>query len=72
MARGPIKAHARPRRPAKIGRSKTKGKIKDAAKSDSVRKSPKKALSGDDIREIFRRFHAIEPEPKGELEHVNA
>jgi endonuclease-3 len=24
------------------------------------------------IREIFRRFHAIEPEPKGELSHVNA
>lgn len=23
------------------------------------------------VREIFRRFHAIEPEPKGELEHVN-
>lgn len=24
------------------------------------------------IREIFRRFHAAEPEPRGELEHVNA
>ena len=24
------------------------------------------------IREIFRRLHALEPEPKGELEHVNA
>jgi len=24
------------------------------------------------IAEIFRRFHAAEPEPKGELEHVNA
>ena len=24
------------------------------------------------IREIFRRFHAAEPEPKGELDHVNA
>jgi len=23
------------------------------------------------IREIFRRFHAIDPEPEGELEHVN-
>jgi endonuclease-3 len=23
-------------------------------------------------REVFRRFHAAEPEPKGELEHVNA
>ena len=25
-----------------------------------------------EIREIFRRFHAREPEPKGELEHRNA
>ncbi len=24
------------------------------------------------IREIFRRFQLREPEPKGELEHVNA
>jgi endonuclease-3 len=24
------------------------------------------------IREAFRRFHALEPEPKGELEHTNA
>jgi endonuclease III len=24
------------------------------------------------IREIFRRFHTAEPEPKGELDHVNA
>lgn len=24
------------------------------------------------MKEIFRRFHAAEPEPKGELEHVNA
>ncbi|MBS1301102.1 endonuclease III [Loktanella sp. SALINAS62] len=24
------------------------------------------------IREIFRRFHAVQPEPKGELDHVNA
>lgn len=24
------------------------------------------------IREIFRRFHAAEPEPRGELDHVNA
>jgi endonuclease-3 len=26
----------------------------------------------DVVREIFRRFHAANPEPKGELEHVNA
>jgi endonuclease III len=29
-------------------------------------------LSDADVREFFRRLHAIEPEPKGELEHVNA
>lgn len=27
---------------------------------------------GTETAEIFRRLHAIEPEPKGELEHVNA
>jgi endonuclease III len=30
-----------------------------------------KALSSADVSEIFRRFHAAVPEPKGELEHVN-
>jgi endonuclease III len=29
-------------------------------------------LSDADLVEFFRRLHAIEPEPKGELEHVNA
>ena len=31
-----------------------------------------KQLDYHTIREIFTRFHAVEPEPKGELEHVNA
>ncbi|MDW3117738.1 MAG: endonuclease III [Roseovarius pacificus] len=31
-----------------------------------------KQLDYHTIREIFTRFHAAEPEPKGELEHVNA
>ncbi|HAR54003.1 MULTISPECIES: endonuclease III [Roseovarius] len=31
-----------------------------------------KQLDYHTIREIFARFHAAEPEPKGELEHVNA
>lgn len=33
-------------------------------------KSPPRDQS--EIAEIFRRLHAIEPEPKGELEHTNA
>jgi endonuclease-3 len=45
----------------KPGKTATK-----AAKKD--RGSP---LSPSDIREIFRRFHAVSPEPKGELQSVN-
>jgi len=39
------------------------------AKRRTSRRRPK--LKTDDVREVFRRFHASEPEPKGELEHVN-
>ncbi len=28
-------------------------------------------ISDDELLEFFRRLHAIEPEPKGELEHIN-
>ncbi|MBT2129806.1 endonuclease III [Aliiroseovarius lamellibrachiae] len=30
-----------------------------------------KQMSYHDIREVFRRFHEAEPEPKGELDHTN-
>ncbi len=46
------------------------GNTKPLIKKPRVKKA--KPVSPDAIREIFRRFHAIEPEPKGELEHVNA
>ncbi len=36
------------------------------------RKSRRKKLSQAEIDEIFRRFQAANPEPKGELEYVNA
>lgn len=45
-------------------------KAKPAAKKARPKKA--KPVSPESIREIFKRFHAIEPEPKGELEHVNA
>lgn len=32
----------------------------------------RKRLSAAEIDEVFRRFHAVNPEPKGELEYVNA
>ncbi|SLN29513.1 Endonuclease III [Pseudoruegeria aquimaris] len=35
-------------------------------------KQTSKQLDYNTLRQIFARFHAQEPEPKGELEHVNA
>lgn len=34
--------------------------------------SRRKKLTPDEIEEVFRRLHAANPEPKGELEYVNA
>ncbi|MGL4240003.1 MAG: endonuclease III [Beijerinckiaceae bacterium] len=45
----------------------------EVAKANSAAKGRPPALLQDaDIAAFFRRLHAIEPEPKGELEHVNA
>ncbi|MFV0366856.1 MAG: endonuclease III [Hyphomicrobiaceae bacterium] len=45
---------------------------KTSAKAVKPRKGAFKPLSGAIVLEIFRRFHEIEPEPKGELEHSNS
>jgi endonuclease III len=45
----------------------------EVAKAAGGRKAKGPALLSDaDLAEFFRRLHAIEPEPRGELEHVNA
>jgi len=54
-----------------------KPKVKNAAKAPAAkRKAPRKkaltAYSHEELTEIFRRFKVQRPEPKGELEHVNA
>jgi endonuclease-3 len=52
-----------------------KRKSKPATASPARRpaaKAVKTAYSQDELREIFRRFSVQRPEPKGELEHVNA
>lgn len=36
------------------------------------KRTPRSKLRRDEIEALFAAFHAIEPEPKGELEHVNA
>lgn len=45
---------------------------KGAAKAKSAQEKGRfKPFSPSETEEIFRRFHKIEPEPKGELEHSN-
>ena len=43
----------------------------DALRVTSLRPAMAKQLDYHTLREIFSRFQAAEPEPKGELEHVN-
>ena len=50
------------------------GRIAAPKKALAKRRTAKgpSTLPPEQIEEVFRRFHAAEPEPKGELEHVNA
>jgi endonuclease III len=50
----------------------TKSKPSRHAKTVSPKILAPKILAPEIIEEIFRRFKAANPEPKGELEHVNA
>lgn len=44
----------------------------DAAARAAARRRKRDALSADEIAAIFHRFETVTPEPRGELEHVNA
>jgi endonuclease III len=57
-------------KPSKSSATNTAGKT---AKKAAGKKPPKKpAYSHDEVAAIFERFRQVEPEPKGELDHVNA
>ena len=49
----------------------TMGKPKTKAKGATKKVAPNGKLTAAAIQEIFWRFHARVPEPKGELEHIN-
>lgn len=60
-------------------KSKDAGKAAPAGRSAAAKAKPKaraarrrSLYSADEVREILRRFAVQRPEPKGELEHVNA
>ena len=61
--------------PPKIGSSVAKGKAGKpravaASKAEKPKRQPK-LLDKAQTHEVFRRFQAASPEPKGELEHIN-
>jgi endonuclease-3 len=68
--------------PAKIAtrlaappKAKAKSKLKTATKPKATPKLKGKAKpkpwTSDEITEVFRRFHHANPEPRGELQHIN-
>jgi endonuclease-3 len=48
-----------------------RSKANSAPAPEPARRKAPKPVDRDTMIEIFRRFQAIEPEPKGELEHTN-
>jgi endonuclease-3 len=55
--------------PANIGQEQLNDKAVGAGKSGSLRKP--KRLSTNEVEAVFSAFAKLNPEPKGELEHVN-
>lgn len=43
-----------------------------STKTPTAKKGKRGVMPAADVAEFFRRLQAVEPEPKGELEHVNA
>ena len=73
------RAKARPEAPAInlapagiVSRSTPKRPLPKAVQAVLARKSMPRAIGPQIIEEIFSRFHKAMPEPKGELEYVNA
>jgi endonuclease III len=64
-----MKQSLKPASKQNIRSSAAKGKPPNEGAASPPRKS--KRLSPAEVSEIFKRFHALEPEPKGELEHSN-
>jgi endonuclease III len=57
--------------PPSAAKNKPQGLQKSTAVASVKRRPRAKGLRQAEVAEIFRRFAEIEPEPKGELEHLN-
>ncbi len=62
----------RPTKKTKKTRNTAKSKVTKTADTVAVRPTKRGRLTKDEIAKLFDRFSERDPEPKGELEHVNA
>ena len=67
--RKPAKSKSKPARP--VANPSAKLSAKPVAKTTPRRKIGSKPWTAAEIEEAFRRFHAANPEPRGELQHIN-
>jgi endonuclease-3 len=65
------KAKAAVAKPKPAKKSAAAQKLLKAAKPRRVKPKPVKSWTPAEVREVFSRFRKANPEPKGELEHVN-
>jgi endonuclease-3 len=60
-----------PKKKAKAAAAKPKPSAKKSAPAKAVKTKAIKPWTPAEVREVFSRFRKANPEPKGELEHVN-
>jgi endonuclease-3 len=65
------KPKAPKRRPSTAAQTASKQKVSKAAKAPKRKASKPKPWTPAEIREAFRRLRAANPEPRGELQHIN-
>lgn len=71
MPSKPPKAAANPAAPSRKASPSAKARAAVPVAAKGKRAGRAKLLSPAEVAEVFRRFHAANPEPKGELEHSN-
>jgi endonuclease-3 len=70
-AKAKSKAQTKPARPAKKSSKKSKPPKTMVSKPNVSKPSVSKPWTPAEVREVFERFQKANPEPRGELEHLN-
>jgi endonuclease III len=70
-AKAKPKAQSKPSRPAKKSSTKSKPPKTTVSKPNVSKPNLSKSWTPAEVREVFERFQKANPEPRGELEHLN-